>query len=290
MTRAEVLVSAGAVLGEGPLWDARTGDIIWVDIDAALVLRTNLAAQDLRSWPCEETVGSLGLTAAGGLVGATPTGLRKLNVSGAPFVATFPESDDRLRSNDGKAAPDGRFVVGTMSRGAPVTGAGSLWSFGGDTAVRLVKGTTISNGLAWSADGATLYFIDTPTQEVVAYEYDTTDGTICEPRTVVRIDKAFGAPDGMCIDAEGGLWVALWGGGVVHRYLEGQLDAVINVPTPLVTCPAFVGDRLDLLVITTASVGAEGEEREGAGDLYVADPGVKGAPVPMLGSWAERWV
>jgi len=288
MIHADLLLTTGAALGEGPLWEPDSGDVIWVDIVAEQVLRTNLAVPDIRSSSIGEPVGALARTWGGGLIGATPTGLRKLDVPGAPVVAAFPELDNRLRSNDGKAAPDGRFVVGTMSRGTPLKGAGSLWSFGADSAIRLVRSTTISNGLAWSGDGTTLYFIDTPTQEVVAYEYDTTEGTIGGPRTVVKIDEASGAPDGMCIDAEGGLWVALWGGGAVHRYLEGRLDAVIDVPTPLVTCPAFVGDQLDLLVITTASVGADGEGREGAGDLYVAEPGVKGAPVPPLGSWAER--
>jgi len=289
VTRAEVLVAAEATLGEGPLWDAATGDIIWVDIDAAVVLRTNLDAADLRTQTCEEPVGSLGLTAGGGLVGATPTGLRRLDIEGAPYVGHLPEYRPDVRANDGKAAPGGRFIVGTMGRDVPVPGVGSLWSFGGGLADCLISGTTIPNGLAWTADGTTMYFIDTPTREVVALEYNSDTGGIGRGHTAVAIGEGLGDPDGMCIDAEGGLWIALWGGSAVHRYVDGRLAAVIEVPTPLVTCPAFAGSELDQLVITTASAGLDSDATDGAGHLYVANPGVVGAEVGSVGAWADSW-
>ncbi len=287
MIRSEVLVSAGARLGEGPLWDQANGDVVWVDIMAEQVLRTRLSAADLRRSSIGEPVGSLAATADGGLVGATPTGLRRLDRDGAPHVARFPECRADLRANDGKAAPGGRFVVGTMSVGEPELGAGSLWAFGHGQPSVLVADTTISNGLAWSSDGSVMYFIDTPTQQVVAFDHDIEAGTVGSPRPHVVVDPVVGAPDGMCIDEEGGLWIALWGGCAVHRYLDGVLDAVVEVPTPLVTCPAFVGDDLSLLVVTTASLDAGGAD--GAGDLYVVEPGVRGSPIPVLGTWAETW-
>jgi len=289
MNAAEVLVPASALLGEGPLWDAAEGDIVWVDIEAALVHRTSLAVADLRTSTIGEPVGSLAATDECGLVGATPSGVRRLDLPGAPHAARFPESRLGLRANDGKAAPGGRFVVGTMGVGEPRPGAGALWSFGEGPPQVLVAGTTISNGLAWSADGAVMYFIDTPTQQVVAFDHDPATGAVCSPRPEVQVASEVGAPDGMCIDDEGGLWVALWGGGAVHRYVDGVLDAVVEVPTPLVTCPAFVGDDLSLLAVTTASRGLDGADAVGAGHLYVVDPGVRGAPVPVLGPWAELW-
>ncbi len=287
MIRFEVLVPAGARLGESPLWDQTTGDVVWVDILAELVFRTSLSAADLRRSSIGEPVGSLAVTGDGGLMGATPTGLRRLDREDAPHVARFPECRANLRANDGKAAPGGRFVVGTMSVGEPEPGAGSLWAFGDGQPSVLVAGTTISNGLAWSSDGRVMFFIDTPTQQVAAFDHDIESGTVGSPRPHIVVDPVVGAPDGMCIDEEGGLWIALWGGSAVHRYLDGVLDTVVEVPTPLVTCPAFVGDDLSLLVVTTASL--DDGDAEGAGHLYIVEPGVRGSPVPALGTWAETW-
>ncbi len=294
MSRAEVLLPAGAQLGEGPLWDECAGDIVWVDILAKQVIRTNMANPDRRDFMCGEPVGSLALTATGGLVGATPTGLRRLDVDEAPYVGRFPVPRPDLRSNDGKAAPGGRFVVGTMSaenpvasESVPVEGCGSLWSFGGKGPSMLVDSTTISNGLAWSADGRVMFHIDTPTRRIMAYDYDPNDGTISAPRLRFEVEAEAGAPDGMCIDAEGGLWIALWGGSAVRRYMDDVLDEIVEVPTPLVTCPAFVGTDLTTLVITTAAEGLSG--MGGAGHVYVCTPDVKGAAVPSLGPWADTW-
>ncbi len=114
MNAAEVLVPASALLGEGPLWDATTGDIVWVDIEAVCIHRTSLATADLRTTRIGEPVGSLATTVRGGLVGATPTGIRNLDHSEAPHLARFPQHWPHLRANDGKVAPGGRFVVGTM--------------------------------------------------------------------------------------------------------------------------------------------------------------------------------
>ena len=155
--------------------------------------------------------------------------------------------------NDGKADPAGRFVGGTMGDPTPRPRAASLWSFGSGDPVALVSGVTISNGLAWSADGSTLFYIDTPTRRVDAFDYDVRLGSVANRRPVITLPPGAGDPDGLCIDVDGGLWVALWGGSAVHRYVDGSLDAVIEVPTPYVTCPVFAGRELDELVITTAA-------------------------------------
>lgn len=286
MSRAEVLLPVAARLGEGPLWDAASGDVIWVDILSELVIRTNLRTPDHRASTIGEPVGSLALTTSGGLVGATPTGVRRLDLPDAPHVGRFPFDQSGLRANDGKAGPGGHFVVGTMGAESPQEGAGSLWAFGGGLPTVLVESTTISNGLAWSIDGTTMFFIDTPTRCVRAFDFDPDLGTVSSPRTHLVIDDSLGVPDGMCIDSEGGLWVALWGGGAVHRYQDGRLDDVIEVATPLVTCPAFVGDDLTELAVTTAADGSG--EPDGAGFVYVASPGVAGAPVHRAGPWADR--
>jgi sugar lactone lactonase YvrE len=168
-----------------------------------------------------------------------------------------------------------------MTIDEPRPGAGSLWSFDRGGPRELVTSLTISNGLAWTADGATLYLIDTPTRRVDAFDYDLATGSVADRRPVITLPEGAGDPDGMCIDDDGGLWVALWGGGAVHRYADGGLDAVIDVPTPYVTCPAFTGPARDRLVITTASEPFGATAPAGAGDVYVAEPGVTG-PAPHL--------
>jgi sugar lactone lactonase YvrE len=182
--------------------------------------------------------------------------------------------------NDGKADPAGRFVGGAMTLGTPRPGAGSLWSFGPDGPIELVTGVTASNGLAWSTDGETLFFIDTPTRRVDAFDYDAGTGRVSGRRTVVTIEESAGDPDGMCVAVDGGLWIAMWGGSAVRRYGDGGLDSVIEVPTPYVPCPVFTGRELDELVITTASQPFGDEAPPGAGDLHLVRPGVAGAVCP----------
>ncbi len=136
----------------------------------------------------------------------------------------LPDAAPEIRMNDGKADPAGRFVGGTMRRQRPREPVATLWSFADGKATELVAGVRTSNGLAWSEDRSTMFFIDTPTQRVDAFDYAVDTGAVANRRTVVEIPVDVGKPDGMCIDDEGGLWVALWGGGAVHRYVDGELD------------------------------------------------------------------
>lgn len=283
---AELFLAAGAELGEGPL-ALDDGAVAWVDILRGIVHRTSAAGDDDVLATMGEPVGALALTADGSLVGATRSGLRRVCAGEGPheLLVALPPGDPDLRMNDGKVDPAGRFVGGTMTLGEPRPAAGTLWSFSGDGVTPLVPGVTISNGLAWSGDGATLFFIDTPTRGVDAFDYDVATGRVSERRRVISIAEGAGDPDGMCIDVEGGLWVALFGGAAVHRYVDGRLDAVVELPTPHVTCPAFTGPALDRLLITTASEPFGDEAPPGAGDLYVVEPGITATAPNRLGGW-----
>jgi sugar lactone lactonase YvrE len=280
--RAERLASVGAVLAEGPVWRAESEEIVWVDIPNGEIFATGLAGTTRLVRQHAMPVGAVALGPGGEILASTPIGL----VDEAGQVrAELPVEAPDLRANDGKPDPAGRFVGGTMTVGVPRPGAGSLWSLASDTATRLVADVTIANGLAWDASGETLYWIDTPTGCIDQFDYDRDTGSAVNRRSWVAIDRSVGSPDGMCIDAEGGLWVALWGGSAVHRYLEGRLDVVVEVPASQVTCPTFAGPELDRLVITTASIGLD-PRLEGAGDLYVVETGPIGVPPGRLGSWA----
>ncbi|MFF0450014.1 SMP-30/gluconolactonase/LRE family protein [Streptomyces sp. NPDC004609] len=175
-----------------------------------------------------------------------------------------------MRFNDGGCDPDGRFYCGTMAYDV-APGRGSLLRLDTDGSVtRVLTGVTISNGLAWSPD--------TATGRVDAFDYDTERGLTAR-RTAVRIPDAAGLPDGLAVDAEGHLWVALWGGSAVHRYTpQGRLDAVVELPATQVTACAFGGPDLDRLYITTSRMGLDPAAEPLAGALFRADVGVPGLP------------
>jgi sugar lactone lactonase YvrE len=272
------------VLGEGPLQHS-SGDLLWFDIE-----RHQLFRWDRQGEPSVETfdepVAAGAETTPGELVVAGASGLWLLAGDGVRrALIAVPDATPDMRMNDGKADPRGRFVGGTMRRHRPREPVASLWSFAGGRATALVEEVTTSNGLAWSADGSTMFFIDTPTQRIDAFDYDLDTGALADRRTVVEVVADAGKPDGMCIDDEGGLWVALWGGHAVHRYVAGELVEVVEVPTPYVTCPIFAGPSRRELVITTAAEPFEDDVPAGAGDLYIAEVGVSG-PRPYLADLA----
>ena len=148
----------------------------------------------------------------------------------------------------------------------------------------ILDGVTISNGLDWSDDGKSMFYIDTPTQRIDSFDYDLDTGRIGNRRTLIEIPVSMGSPDGMCVDAEGGIWVALWGGGSVIRIVDSKIVKIIEIPTPQVTSVAFVGADLDQLVITTASIGLK-EKQDGAGNLYIYSTNTSGKQANRIGNW-----
>ena len=282
--KIDVLARVGLVLGEGPLWHPGRRTVLWVDILAGHVWECALGGEPRIVVEHHEPVGCIAFARTGELVGMTPSGVWRLDPDPTMLVAN-PEASPDLRANDGKADPVGRFVGGTMGFPEPVPGAGTLWSYADGTAQPLLRGVTVSNGLAWWTDPATarttMYYVDSPTYEVRAYEYDLATGSVGGARTLVAVAPSDGSPDGVALDAEGGLWVALFGGGKLHRYdPDGALTAEIELPAAYVTCPAFVGPDLTQLVVTSATEPYRGDPANiptGAGDLYLVDPGVAGA-------------
>jgi sugar lactone lactonase YvrE len=194
-------------------------------------------------------------------------------------------SHNRIRMNEGGCDPQGRFYCGTMAYDA-TPGAGKLFRLDADGTVHVVlEDVTVSNGLAWSPDGQTAYYVDTHTQRVEAFDFDGATGSFSDRRTVVSIPVEAGGPDGMTVDADGGIWVALWDGGAVHRYRpDGQLDTVIKLPTPRVTACTFGGPGLTELFITTSAIDLDRNRDPVAGSLFKTTPGVRGLPVlPFAG-------
>jgi sugar lactone lactonase YvrE len=282
---AELVTKADAELGEGPVWDARSSRLAWVDILSTRILLTDVGTGETDVIQAPLQVGAIAPRAAGGFVAALQDGFWVVGDGPPRRIAAIAEARPELRFNDGKCDPAGRFWAGTMAYDqAP--GAGALYRLvAGGQATRMLDHVTISNGLAWSLDGATMYYVDTPTQRIDAFSFATATGEISNRRPAVQIAAELGKPDGMTIDAEGGLWVALWGGAAVHRYLEGRLDRVIRLPVSQPTSCAFGGADLDELYVTSAWEGLSSTEREAqplAGAVFRVRPGVRGLPAAVF--------
>jgi len=205
-------------------------------------------------------------------------------------LGTFAEGGGRAptaatRANDAKCDPLGRCWCGTMAWDQSQA-QGALYRLdpGARVPTRILDDVTISNGLAWSSDARTMYYVDTPTQRISSFDYDLESATIANRRTLVEIPAADGMPDGMAIDADDCLWVAFWGGGAVRRYTpEGRLDRVLTFPCAQITSCAFVGPALDRLVVTSAWHGLA-EPEPLAGSTFVIDPGVTGTATAAFGA------
>jgi sugar lactone lactonase YvrE len=281
---AELLVDAQTALGEGPVWDEREGCLWWVDIMGKAVHQTDPATGEDRTIPVGQLIGAVALRASGGLVVAVSEGFAALDPQSGQMELLAPvESDDpTTRMNDGKVDPAGRFWAGTMGVDHRA-GAGTLYRLDPDRRVTaMVSDVTISNGLDWSLDGRTMYYIDTRTQRVDQFAFDAASGEIADRRPFITIREGAGSPDGMTVDADGHLWVALWNGWGVERYApDGRLDLRIDVPAAEASSCTFGGPDLDVLYITTAQEGfpAGGmPDQPHAGGVFACRPGPRGRP------------
>ncbi|MDA8271422.1 MAG: SMP-30/gluconolactonase/LRE family protein [Actinomycetota bacterium] len=280
----DIALESRASLGEGPIWDASSEKLLWVDIPRREVHRydpgTGLDESDVMS----SQVGIAIPREKGGLLIALERELVQNDAWGGEVrtvsrPASFPPG---ARFNDGLCDPRGRFWVGSLTE-ERVPGAASLYRLGDDRELTVVlDGVTVSNGLAWSPDGRSMYYADTPTLGVDVFDYDLDTGSISNRRRLVTIGDGLGRPDGMCVDAQGGLWVCLVFGGAVHRYSpNGDLDRRVELPTTKVTSCEFGGRDLDVLYVTSGTIGLSAQElleQPYAGSLFCLSPGVAGLP------------
>lgn len=282
MAHADLVLDARAELGEGPAWDAETSQLLWVDIVRSQLHLFDPGSGGDRLLPVSQTVGAAVPASSGRIVLARRDGFALLDPANGSEHSIAACVADGVRMNDGKCDPQGRFWAGTMAEDSR-PGAGSLYRLDADhTVTEVLTGLTISNGMAWSADNSQMYFIDTMDHGVDVFDVDPVAGTLSGRRRLVDIAESDGLPDGMTIDAEDHLWVALWGGWSLRRYRpDGVLDGEISLPVANVTSCAFGGDDLGHLYITTASLTLTEQEREEqplAGGVFRARPGVTGTP------------
>jgi sugar lactone lactonase YvrE len=285
----EVALNAGALLGECPRWDAATGRLLWVDIEARTLHLFDPASGDDRSIRFDDRVGAAAPATGGGVLVALADRLAMVDLDDESVrtLAKFPHGDG-LRLNDGVCDAAGRLWVGSLALDyAP--GRGALYRYSSEEGLdRVLEEVTISNGIGWSLDGGTMYYIDSMAYRVDAFDFDLANGEISDRRPFVVIERGAGIPDGLTVDDEGGIWVALWGRAAIRRYSpHGELDRIVDVPTDNVTACCFGGADGRSFFVTSASVELPDERRRMqplAGSVFVTDVGVSGPPArPFVG-------
>lgn len=283
-SNVDVVIDLGSRLGEGPCWDHRTGVLAWVDILAGLVHLTAPDTGVTTTIPAGVEVGAIVLNGETGYLLAVRQGFAMLQ--GDHIEVTNDVIDvDGQRMNDGALDPAGRFVAGSVTGDRTATGALYVRDLNGEVRP-LFDGVTVSNGLAWSANGERLFYVDSPQQSIDVIDYDIENGAVAGRRRWATVPETVGVPDGLTIDAEGCLWLALWGGGKVLRFSpDAELIGEVRLPVSRVTSCAFGGPRLDRLFITTAAVGSSEDDppRAHDGALFVVEPGVVGVPAVVAG-------
>jgi sugar lactone lactonase YvrE len=291
--------ATAGLLSEGPRWDGERDELLWVDIVAARMHRARVRADglldEIESIAFDRPVGAVAPAAGGGYVVAAASGFLFVDTSGAAVELAQPEAGrGHVRMNDGACDPQGRFWAGTMAYDES-PGEGVLYRLELDgTCTTVISGLTISNGIGWSPDGTAMYLSDSGTGVVDVFEFDPVSGDIGAPRTIVRIDEQGVAPDGLTVDGDGNLWVALWGGGAVRCYSpQGALLRTVALPVDRPTSCAFGGSDRTTLFITTARDGLDEaalERQPDAGRLFRVDELGVGAPpcAPYRGRTTPR--
>jgi sugar lactone lactonase YvrE len=279
----ELVLDAHAALGEGPIWLPADNMLAWVDITGHRVHRFDPATGRDESFDVGQPVGAVAPRASGGLAMALRDGFGLLDTATGrvEMIADTEADNPGNRMNDGKCDSEGRFWAGTMAFDSR-PGAGALYRLDRDHVVtRMLSDVTVSNGIDWSLDNRTMYFVDSQSG-LDAFDYEPTGGQITNRRRIVTIPADLGAPDGMTLDSEGYLWVAIWGGWMVRRYApDGRIDREIRVPVARTSSCAFGGPDYADLYITTASPEPGSDEHASqphSGGLFRVRPGVTGRP------------
>ena len=278
---AELFYEGPIRLGEGVCWHAQRQALWWVDIVGQRLFESTLDGQPPRILECAQMIAAVAPTRAGGLVGAFHDGIHLVDCATGetrPFARAVEHDPREFRFNDAKVDPQGRLWAGTLALDGR-SGHSRLYRIEANGAVAVMReGVTISNGLAWSPDGGTLYYIDSATRAVQMFTFDASNGSLGEPREALRFAEADGLPDGCAMDVEGNLWIAHWGGAKVTQWdlRTKRLLRTVHLPVRHVTSCAFGGPRRDRLYISTAMGESAGENEPHAGAVFQVHPNTVG--------------
>ncbi len=285
---AECAFESKDILGEGPVWSVDEQALYWVDIKRALLQRLSPKTGQHDTWKMPSEIGSYALRETGGAIVALRTGFAFFSFENGAIEPIFdPEADlPGNRFNDGKCDRQGRFWAGTMVESESAPNA-AFYRLDADRSCRTMRtGVTVSNGLGWSPDNKIMYYTDSPTHNIYAYDFDLASGTISNERVFVHDEDGF--PDGLTVDSEGYVWSAKWNGWKVVRYApDGSVDRVVKMPVQRPTSCMFGGPDLKQLYVTSASIDLSPEElvrQPLAGSVFVIETDVAGLPEPKYRS------
>lgn len=279
------------VLGEGPVWCERRGALLWTDIERATLWMRTRATGATQSWPLPDRAGSFALCASGRVLLGLAKGLAFADLAqpAGGVLSVTPaipvEADEpRTRVNDGRTDRAGNFVFGTMNEEHATTGArlGHIYQFSARQGLRRmnIDPVAITNSICFSVDGRTMYFADSLDRRIMRADYDADAARVANVREFVRVSTPTGVPDGSVIDADGGLWNAVWGQGQLHRYApDGTLTHRVRIAAINATCPAFGGPDLADLYVTSSRLETDADtlaRMPHAGGVFHAVPGVRG--------------
>jgi sugar lactone lactonase YvrE len=289
-TDVDLVLDAGSDLGEAPVWDADARRLLWVDITGGIVHRFDPSTGRDDTVDVGRPLGAAVPTTSGRLALAMfdRFSLWDIETGRVELLAEVEAGDPETWINDGKCDAAGRFWAGTkdLAGRRPI---GSLYRLEPDrTLVRVLTGVTLSNGLGWSPDGTTMYYIDSTTHRIDAFDFQPERGNLSHRRPLVELPEAWGLPDGMTVDLEGFVWVAFLEGSALRRIApDGCVVAVVGLPVSLVTSCAFGGDDLADLYVTTARSGLSEQklrDEPHAGGVFRFRPDVGGSPAhPFAG-------
>jgi sugar lactone lactonase YvrE len=285
------VVDARCTLGESPVWAAREGGLYWADIEGCALHHWRPADGVHRSWSLPSKLGSLGLCADDALILALKHGIHRFDVmtEALSFIAHPEAAQPGFRYNDGKVSPDGRLWVGTMDEDPERKPLASLYRLDAEgISTTMVSGLRVSNGLAWSPDGRTMYHCDSRVPQIWRHAYDPADGSIGPREVFAEVDPAWGRPDGAAVDVEGCYWSAGIGAGRVNRFApDGRLIGHVELPVTHPTMPCFGGTGLRTMYITSLRHGLAPDvlaRTPQAGSVFAVDVGVAGVPISCYGS------
>lgn len=285
MTEVECVLDARAELGECPVWSAPDQALYWVDIRAPALHRLDPATGATRTWPMPSRIGSFGLRESGGAVVALVDGFHLLDLdSGDLTFVAGPGHVAGARFNDGKVSPDGRFFAGTMDEEQLARPIAALYRLDPDlTMHRVVDDLIVSNGLAWTADGRTMFHSDSKVPVVWAYDYDPDHGAVANRRVFARPTEEIGRPDGAAADEKGFYWSAGVSAGVLNRWApDGTLDRSIPLPCSSPTAPCFGGPDLRTVYVTSLRHGVPSDvlaAKPLSGGVFAVRVDVPGVPI-----------
>ena len=283
----EIAAHVQADIGEGPVWDGLEGVLWFVDVTPGALYRLNSASGEIERRLVGQPMGAAIPGRQGGLFLALENGVHTYSWGDDTTSLLVPVEahDTRVRMNDAKCDPLGRLWAGTMAYDFS-PGASTLYRFDLTGPTPVETGCTIANGMGWSPDTAIMYFVDSATSRIDIFDYDVETGAATDRRTWVTIEDGAGSPDGLTVDSEGCVWVALWGGGAVRRYSpDGLLMEVVELPVRQVASACFGGPSLSDLYVTTAAyqMTKRDLEREPlAGATFVVATDVVGSPSVTL--------